>query len=72
MCSSSSPTSAAHRANSSAAAIWELCDGNHSLAQIVAELERRFDAPREVLHQSVRSTAIELVAAGALELEEIA
>jgi hypothetical protein len=57
--------------NCSAAAIWELCDGKHSLAQIVAELEDRFDAPRDVLLHAVRSTAVELVTAGALELEEI-
>jgi len=57
--------------NSSAAAIWELCDGTRNLAEVVGELERRFDAPRDALRNAVRSTTIELAAAGALELEEI-
>ncbi len=56
--------------NASAAAIWDLCDGERNLAGIVEELERRFDAPTETLRDAVRSTARELVAAGAIELEE--
>ncbi|MCD6326465.1 PqqD family protein [bacterium] len=31
--------------NETAAAIWELCDGTHSLAQILVEIEGMFDAP---------------------------
>jgi len=57
--------------NSSAASIWELCDGRRTLAQIVAELGQLFDAPRETLQTAVESTAAELVAAGALEVEDL-
>jgi len=57
--------------NDSAAAIWELCDGKRTLAEIVGELQQRFDAPRETLAAAVESTAKELDSAGALELEDL-
>ena len=41
------------------------------MAEIVAELERRFDAPRETLSAAVESTTRELESAGALELEDL-
>jgi coenzyme PQQ biosynthesis protein PqqD len=33
--------------------IWELCDGSHSVAQLVAALATEYDAPAEVLQQDV-------------------
>lgn len=57
--------------NHSAAAIWELCDGKRTLAEIVGELERRFDVPRDTLSAAVESTTKELETAGALELEDL-
>jgi len=57
--------------NHSAAAIWELCDGKRTVAEIVAELERRFDVPHETLSAAVESTTRELKSTGALELEDL-
>ncbi len=57
--------------NQSAAAIWELCNGENTLAEIVSELERQFDASRETLMTSVESTARDLESSGAIELEEL-
>ena len=57
--------------NQSAATIWELCDGKRTVAEIVAELERRFDAPHETLSAAVESTTRELQSTGALELEDL-
>lgn len=33
--------------------VWELIDGTRSVAVIVSELETRFDAPTEQIHQDV-------------------
>jgi hypothetical protein len=57
--------------NHSAAAIWELCDGTRTLAQIAGELAQRFEAPHEALNAAVESTTRELENAGALELEDL-
>lgn len=57
--------------NHSAATIWELCDGKRTVAEIVAELGRRFDAPHETLSAAVESTTKELGSTGALVLEDL-
>lgn len=33
--------------------VWELCDGNHNISQIVAALAGEYDAPADVLEQDV-------------------
>jgi Coenzyme PQQ synthesis protein D (PqqD) len=33
--------------------IWELCDGNHSVSQLVATLVAEYDAPKEDLEKDV-------------------
>ena len=33
--------------------IWELCDGNHSVAQVVDTLASEFEAPRDLLANDV-------------------
>jgi hypothetical protein len=33
--------------------VWELCDGNHSVSQVVAVLAGEYDAPKEVLEKDV-------------------
>jgi hypothetical protein len=55
--------------NSSAAVIWELCDGQRTLAQIVEELQERFEAPADTVRAAVESTARELESSDALKLE---
>jgi len=57
--------------NASASAIWQLCDGQSSLAEIVALLRKQFEAPIEVLCEDVERTAIEFRSRGAVQLEAI-
>jgi hypothetical protein len=33
--------------------IWELCDGNHSVSQVIAALAVEYDASEQVLEQDV-------------------
>ena len=33
--------------------IWELCDGNHSVSQVIAALAAEYDASEEVLENDV-------------------
>ncbi|MGD0958064.1 MAG: PqqD family protein [Candidatus Acidiferrales bacterium] len=33
--------------------IWELCDGNHSVSQLVVALAAEYDAPAEVLEKDI-------------------
>jgi hypothetical protein len=40
--------------------IWELCDGNHSVSQLVAALASEYDAPAEVLKSDVLELLEEL------------
>ena len=46
--------------NATAALIFELCDGDLSVAQILEELKRRFDAPADVLCRDLHATLTEL------------
>lgn len=33
--------------------VWELCDGKHTVAQLVATLAAEYDAPREALQNDI-------------------
>ena len=58
--------------NHSASAIWDLVDDRRSLAEIVRELEARFEQPAGALSSDVETAAEHLRGAGALELETVA
>jgi hypothetical protein len=55
--------------NPSAAAIWELCDGARSLADLGSELEQRFQLPPGALGADIQSVIDRLESVGALDLE---
>ncbi|HEY4184861.1 MAG TPA: PqqD family protein [Polyangia bacterium] len=55
--------------NSSGAAIWEICDGTRSLAEINRELETRFEMPPGSLRPDVEVVIKRLEGIGALRLE---
>ena len=57
--------------NSSAAAIWKLCDNRRSLADIADTLEQRFEIPRETLCADVEFAINQLHRDGALDLEAV-
>jgi hypothetical protein len=48
--------------------IWELVDGTHTVAQIVAAIAAEFDVAPATAEADVRAFLAELVACGALEL----
>lgn len=50
-------------------AVWELIDGQRSLAGIAETLEREYDAPRERLEQDVAGLMRELEAAKLVALD---
>ncbi len=54
--------------NTSAAAIWELCRDDRSLAEIARALCERFDRPFDALLADVEAAAEDLRAAGGLDL----
>jgi len=56
--------------NAPAKAIWELCDGQHSLAEVCRELGRRFCCPEETLWADVRNAVVRLQELGLLEGDE--
>jgi len=55
--------------NSSAALIWERCDGTRTVVEILAELSELFGAPEGVLQHDLREALDRLIDAGALESE---
>jgi hypothetical protein len=57
--------------NSSGAAIWEVCDGTRSLAEINHELETRFEMPPGSLRPDVEVVIKRLEGIGALRLESV-
>jgi hypothetical protein len=61
---------AAFSLNSSAKAIWELCDGRRSLADICQLLGERFDCPSDTLLSDVKNAILQLQKLGLVELEE--
>ncbi len=50
--------------NSSAAAIWELCDGTTTLDDMMRELAERHEADADVIGQDVRQTVCKLAELG--------
>jgi hypothetical protein len=57
--------------NPSGAAIWEICDGTRSLAEINQELETRFEMPPGSLRPDVEVVIKRLEGIGALRLAPI-
>lgn len=57
--------------NSSAAAIWKLCDSTRTLADIADELEQRFEVPRGELCADIDRAINLLHAGGAVDLETV-
>jgi Coenzyme PQQ synthesis protein D (PqqD) len=57
--------------NSSGAAIWEVCDGTRSLAEINQELEARFDMPAGSLRADIEVVIKRLEAIGALRIAPV-
>jgi hypothetical protein len=49
------------------ARFWELCDGQHTLDEIVDELSEEYDATPEVIRADLRELVDELTAEGLLE-----
>lgn len=60
----------AYALNSSARAIWELCDGRHTLVEMSQELGQRFGCSAEDLFADVQTTITQLHELGLLGLEE--
>jgi hypothetical protein len=56
--------------NASARAIWELCDGHHSLETIADELAARFDATPGELRAAVHDVVLELAGRQLIVLPE--
>ena len=54
--------------NHSAKAIWELCDGKHTIVEISEELGQNFDRSGAELLSEVEETVIQLHELGLLEL----
>jgi hypothetical protein len=59
-----------HRLNAVGTRVLELCDGKTSVATIAAAVQREFDVELDVAVEDVRRFLAELVAAGALSVEE--
>jgi hypothetical protein len=55
--------------NSSAAAIWDLCDDQRSMIDIAKELEKKFSVPPEALCPDVEAAINQLHSEGAVDLE---
>ncbi len=60
-------TSLAVPVNQVGAAIWEMCDGAHSLDQIVDKLAETYDQERSRIEQDVRTFLGELIRLGFVE-----
>lgn len=54
--------------NESGAEIWELCDGTHSVEEIVEDLALRYDAPRSQIDGDAREFLAVLLRHGLLDL----
>ena len=50
--------------NDTGAAVWELLDGERTLADVIDEVGRRFDVPRAEVEADVVEFAADLVARG--------
>ena len=58
--------------NASARFIWDLCDGNRTLATICEEISKDLDIEPEMLHDDVQIAVGELASLGLLRIEEVA
>jgi hypothetical protein len=58
---------AVYSLNPTAALLWELLDGAHSLADLVAALREKFDVPEETARTDVQTYCRELLDCGAIE-----
>ena len=59
-----------HQLNSSAAFIWSLCDGNHSVEDIVMKTFAKFDIDEDQIRKDVNSTLENLVELNLIERTE--
>ncbi len=50
--------------NTTATLIWRLCDGSHSVSDIVDILAQRFDAPRDRVAEDVAKTVASFAVEG--------
>ena len=57
--------------NPSATAIWQLCDGKHSMADLTRKLEVRYEVERGRLRDDVGSVITRLESIGAVELRSM-
>jgi len=57
--------------NASASAIWNLCDNQRNLADIVDLLKAQYDVPREVLCDDIDRIIVHLRSRGAVELDAV-
>lgn len=53
--------------NESGAKIWELCDGTHSVDQIIEDLALRYDAPRSQIDRDAHEFIAVLLRHGLLD-----
>ena len=66
-----SATGKIHILNKTAERIWELCDGNHSLAEMEADLRLRFQIPDETpVAQDVAETVGQFASGGLVSVED--
>lgn len=64
----STKTDWAHTLNPLGALVWEFCDGEHSVADIITELKELVcDLPEDGLSDQVNTFVTELLAGGLLE-----
>lgn len=52
--------------NATAAAVWDLCDGSHSIDAVSVELERTIGTPANVITRDVSDVMAQLLADGLL------
>jgi plasmid maintenance system antidote protein VapI len=57
---------AVHVLNNTAASIWELCDGTHSVEQITSKLCEQYDVSEEEASADVRNTLERLTKLGVM------
>lgn len=62
-------TATAYPITPSAMRIWELCDGAHSLAAIVDDLESQYEVEREALASDVKALLADFKEKGLLAAE---
>jgi hypothetical protein len=60
-------TGLAHPLTSTAAIVWEQCDGTHTAAEMVEALASVFDAPAAVIERDVQALLGQLSEVGLLE-----